>query len=73
MLSGAPRYWLGADEGEEWMRNMGGKFNNRKSHGIGLEAQGVNERERRRRSGTGPPAPPRELRIPQLADLQEVR
>jgi hypothetical protein len=72
MLRGAPLYWLGADAGEEWMRNIGGKFN-RKSNAISLETQGVNERERRRRSGTGPPAPPRELRIPQLASLEEVR
>ncbi|KAF2273557.1 DUF1753-domain-containing protein [Westerdykella ornata] len=71
MLKGAPVYWLGADEGEDWMRGLGGKF---RKASIGLEAgQGVNERERRRRSGTGPPAPPREIRIPQLADLQEVR
>lgn len=69
MLSGAPQYWLGADEGEDWMRGFGGKF--RKS--LSLAPHGVNERERRRRSGTGPPAPPRELRAPQLADLQEVR
>jgi len=67
MLSGAPQYWLGAEEGEDWMRGVGGKF--RKS----MTLPGVNERERRRRSGTGPPAPPRELRAPQLADLQEVR
>ncbi|KAF2658770.1 DUF1753-domain-containing protein [Lophiostoma macrostomum CBS 122681] len=66
MLSGAPRYWLGADGGEDWMRGAQGKF--RKSSG--LQPQGVNERERRRRSGTGPPAPPRGL---QIADLQEVR
>lgn len=69
MLSGAPQYWLGADEDGEWMRGVGGKF--RKS--TQLAPPGVNERERRRRSGTGPPAPPRELRGPVLADLQEVR
>lgn len=73
MLSGAPRYWLGAEEGEDWMRGVGGKF--RKNAGLGLSLQpvGVNERERRRRAGTGPPVPPRELRAPQLADLTEVR
>jgi hypothetical protein len=69
MLSGAPQYWLGAEEGEDWMRGLGGKF--RKS--MNVTRQGIDERERRRRSGTGPPAPPRELRAPQLADLQEVR
>jgi hypothetical protein len=56
MLGLAPRYWLGADEDGEWMRGLGGKF--RKSLN---EPVGVMERERRRRSGTGPPAPPREL------------
>lgn len=69
MLSGSPQYWLGADESEDWMRGVGGKF--RKS--MQTEPVGVIERERRRRSGTGPPAPPRELRTPQLAELQEVR
>ncbi|OCL07028.1 DUF1753-domain-containing protein [Glonium stellatum] len=67
MLAGAPRYWLGADEDGEWMRGLGGKF--RKS----MEPVGVVERERRRRSGTGPPAPPRELVGQRLADLTEVR
>ncbi|KAJ4351508.1 uncharacterized protein N0V89_006851 [Didymosphaeria variabile] len=73
MLSGAPLYWLGssADEDESWMRGVGGKFN-RKGASAG-EPIGLGERERRRRSGTGPPAPPREMRPPPLADLQEVR
>lgn len=70
MLSGAPQFWLGADEDGEWMKGLGGKF--RKS--IQLEQPlGLGERERRRRSGTGPPAVPRELRGQQLADLTEVR
>jgi hypothetical protein len=54
MLSGAPKYWLGADEGEDWMRGVGGKF----KKATQLEQPvGFNERERRRRSGTGPPVP----------------
>lgn len=63
MLSGAPKYWLGADEGENWMRGVGGKFKKttQLEHPVGF-----GERERRRRSGTGPP-------VPQLADLQIVR
>ena len=69
MLSCAPQYWLGAEAGEDWMRALGGKF----KKPINLAQPGVNERERRRRSGTGPPAPPRELRQPQLAPLDEVR
>lgn len=73
MLSGAPQYWLGssADEDESWMRGVGGKFI-RKSVQVG-EPIGLGERERRRRSGTGPPAPPKEMRTPQLADLPEAR
>ncbi|KAF1964633.1 DUF1753-domain-containing protein [Bimuria novae-zelandiae CBS 107.79] len=73
MLSGAPQYWLGssADEDDSWMRGVGGKFS-KKSASAG-EPIGLGERERRRRSGTGPPAPPKELRLPQIADLQEVR
>ena len=73
MLSGAPQYWLGssADEDDSWMRGVGGKFN-RKSVSGG-EPIGLGERERRRRSGTGPPAPPKELRLPGLANVPEAR
>jgi len=54
MLSGAPKYWLGADEGDDWMRGVDGKFRQASAldHPVGF-----NERERRRRSGTGPPVP----------------
>lgn len=46
-------YWLGRDdEGEILMHDFSAKF--RKSD----DAPGVKERERRRRSGTGPPVPP---------------
>jgi hypothetical protein len=55
MLSGAPKYWLGADDGDDWMRQAGGKFN-RKTPTLD-QPIGFNERERRRRSGTGPPVP----------------
>ncbi|KAL6710236.1 hypothetical protein ACN47E_009182 [Coniothyrium glycines] len=55
MLSGAPKYWLGADDGENWMREAGGKFNKKATQ---LDQPlGFSERERRRRSGTGPPVP----------------
>jgi hypothetical protein len=70
MLRGSPQYWLGADEDETWMRGVGGKFNKKSTH---LETPlGLGERERRRRSGTGPPAPPKELR-PQTLPLTEPR
>ncbi|KAI9799813.1 MAG: hypothetical protein M1825_004373 [Sarcosagium campestre] len=44
-------YWLGSEEENSWQRGLGGKF--RKSGDVG----GPVERERRRRSGTGPPMP----------------
>ena len=58
-------YWLGKDENDAWMYGM--KF--RRSNEIGtmlssLEPAGPTERERRRRSGTGPPAAPIELQQP---------
>jgi hypothetical protein len=71
MLGGAPQYWLGADEDQTWMRGVGGKFNNKKTTHLETPI-GLGERERRRRSGTGPPAPPKELR-PQSAPQADVR
>lgn len=65
MLGGAPQYWLGADEDQAWMRGVGGKFNSKKTTHLETPI-GLSERERRRRSGTGPPVPPRDLR-PQSA------
>lgn len=65
MVSIGRSYWLGSDEDDSWMYGMGGKF--RKSGVVGeeggfalskIESGPVNaERERRRRSGTGPPVP----------------
>jgi inositol phosphorylceramide synthase regulatory subunit len=57
MVSIGRGYWLGNGENEEWARGIGGKF--RKS-GEPL-APGTRERESRRRSGTGPPAPKPEV------------
>lgn len=65
MLSGAPKYWLGADEGDDWMRGVGGKF--RQANAL-EQPVGFNERERRRRSGTGPPVPQLSL-TPLTTDL----
>ncbi|KAK6381248.1 hypothetical protein LTS17_004305 [Exophiala oligosperma] len=61
MVSVGRSYWLGNDEDDSWMQGM--KF--RKSTEFGtmlnkIESQsgaGLAERERRRRSGTGPPLP----------------
>lgn len=68
MLKIGQQYWLGRDDDadeERWVRGLGGRFN-RKAAQLEREQQlsptgGVSERERRRRSGTGPPEPPPEL------------
>nr|POE45383.1 hypothetical protein CFP56_79471 [Quercus suber] len=54
------RYWLGKDESEEeWVRATSGRFEGGEGKlRINVpEQNGVGERERRARSGTGPPAP----------------
>lgn len=53
------RYWLGKDESEEeWLRATSGRFDSGVGHlRIKVPENGVSERERRARSGTGPPAP----------------
>lgn len=57
MLSIGRSYWLGKDdEDETWIKMMGGKFRKTEEPQVGPE--GTGERERRRRSGTGPPRPP---------------
>ncbi|KAI9713161.1 MAG: hypothetical protein M1820_001146 [Bogoriella megaspora] len=50
-------YWLGADADQEWVKGMGGRF----LRPVQFNPPGVAERERRRRSGTGPPKPAEEL------------
>ncbi|GIC85680.1 inositol phosphorylceramide synthase regulatory subunit KEI1 [Aspergillus udagawae] len=52
MISLGRSYWLGEDEDGAWLDTMGRKFRAR-----GQELPGPLERERRRRSGTGPPQP----------------
>ncbi|KAK5165288.1 uncharacterized protein LTR77_009386 [Saxophila tyrrhenica] len=54
------RYWLGKDESEdEWVRATSGKFESGRGTGLRIKVpeHGVGERERRARSGTGPPLP----------------
>ena len=59
MVSVGKSYWLGQDEDETWMGEIGvGTKRERKDHG---QAPGLIERERRRRSGTGPPPTPAQL------------
>lgn len=45
-------YWLGKDDEDEWVRGAGERF---KKLAIKVPQPGVGERERRARSGTGPP------------------
>lgn len=55
MISVGRNYWLGEDEeGANWMNNIGRRFRTRLEN---TELPGPLERERRRRSGTGPPQP----------------
>ena len=54
------KYWLGRDEAEdEWVRATSGRFESGRGNGLRIEVpkNGVGERERRARSGTGPPLP----------------
>ncbi|KAK1069128.1 hypothetical protein LTR74_005170 [Friedmanniomyces endolithicus] len=55
------RYWLGRDESEEeWARQSSSRLENAKGLRIKVPyeaAGGLSERERRARSGTGPPVP----------------
>ncbi|KAG9630115.1 hypothetical protein KCV04_g10391, partial [Aureobasidium melanogenum] len=48
-------YWLGKDDEDEWVRGTGERFTNKKRLNIRVPEPGVGERERRARSGTGPP------------------
>ncbi|KAK5135324.1 hypothetical protein LTR08_005428 [Meristemomyces frigidus] len=58
-------YWLGRDEGEdEWVRATSGRFESGREGALKISVPGaaaaetgVGERERRARSGTGPPVP----------------
>ncbi|KAI9679293.1 MAG: hypothetical protein M1817_005313 [Caeruleum heppii] len=65
MVSIGRGYWIGDDEDGSWARGVGGKFL-RSKRGAEDAGPGVGERERRRRSGTGPssrPVPPEGLRV----------
>ena len=83
MIAFPSRYWLGADDAGDdgWVMGMGRKFRRSTETGFGpgvvipmnkmdtpTVAPGTSERERRRRSGTGPPEPDVQL----LAGQQQV-
>lgn len=50
-------YWLGTHNDDSWAKGLDGKFKSTKNTG----PPGTFERERRARSGTGPPLPPKNL------------
>ncbi len=60
MVSIGRTYWLGSDEDDSWMSGMGRKFR-RSEESVNVLGNKTEtaplERERRRRSGTGPPLP----------------
>ncbi|KAJ5690472.1 hypothetical protein N7462_004864 [Penicillium macrosclerotiorum] len=53
MVTVGHSYWLGEEEDGNWLSGIGQKFRNRSNN---TELPGPLERERRRRSGTGPPS-----------------
>jgi inositol phosphorylceramide synthase regulatory subunit len=62
LISIGRSYWLGKDEDDSWMYGTGMKFRRNPEAGTMLNSlepfqHGPAERERRRRSGTGPPVP----------------
>ncbi|KAL1305597.1 hypothetical protein AAFC00_007200 [Neodothiora populina] len=54
-------YWLGKDDEDEWVRGAGDRF---RRLAIKVPEPGVGERERRARSGTGPPVPLKKMEKP---------
>lgn len=66
MVSVGRSYWLGEDEDSSWISGLGRRF---RKHGNQIDASGVTERERRRRSGTGPPLPSQT--VVQAASMQQ--
>lgn len=55
MVSVGESYWLGGQADEAWAKGLDGRF--RSTNHIGAAPPGTTERERRARSGTGPPVP----------------
>ncbi|KAH8678734.1 Inositolphosphorylceramide synthase subunit Kei1-domain-containing protein [Tricladium varicosporioides] len=54
MVKVGKSYWLGGQADEDWVKGLDGRFKTTKSSG---GPPGTIERERRARSGTGPPTP----------------
>ncbi|KAL3419766.1 hypothetical protein PVAG01_08264 [Phlyctema vagabunda] len=58
MVSVGEGYWLGGRADDSWVKGMDGRFKNSTKN---IGPPGTIERERRARSGTGPPMPPKNL------------
>ncbi|KUJ16237.1 DUF1753-domain-containing protein [Mollisia scopiformis] len=58
MVNIGENYWLGGSPDDEWVKGLDGRFNIKKTSS---GPPGTLERERRARSGTGPPKPPANL------------
>lgn len=58
MIGVGKGYWLGEQADEDWIQGMDGRFKSKK---VSSGPPGTIERERRARSGTGPPLPPPNL------------
>ncbi|WEW57390.1 hypothetical protein PRK78_002857 [Emydomyces testavorans] len=56
MISVGRSYWLEGDDNDGWMFGLNRKFHQHRGF-FNSSDGGLSERERRRRSGTGPPAP----------------
>lgn len=54
MIKVGENYWLAGSPDDEWVKGLDGRFNTKK---ISSGPPGTFERERRARSGTGPPTP----------------
>lgn len=67
MIGLGRNYWLGEEEDGNWLSGINHKFRNRSANN---ELPGPLERERRRRSGTGPPQPSQS--VVRSAGLQQI-
>ena len=63
MVSVGESYWLGGQADNAWARGLDGRFRSTKA---ATGPKGTLERERRARSGTGPPKPPANLTLGKL-------
>ncbi|KAI1939524.1 hypothetical protein LOZ66_002836 [Ophidiomyces ophidiicola] len=71
MISVGRGYWLDGDDDDNWMFGMSRKFHRNNNNGFFNSSDGgLGERERRRRSGTGPPAPSHTM-LQQFTSLQQ--